>query len=118
MTSELIYVVSNSGMDVFPKNSRTKFSNNFPKEISITHNDNALYLSVENLILENPIIQYKNRRGSPDIIWKSSRLVKSFKMPERYFNTSQSLEMFLKSEFKNIPSFFEYRNVIEKITRP
>ena len=114
MTSELIYVVSNSGMDVFPKNSRTKFSNNFPKEISITHNDNALYLSVENLILENTIIQYKNRRGSPDIIWKSSRLVKSFKTPERYFNSSQSVEMLLKSEFKNMSPFFGYRNVIGK----
>ena len=107
MISELIYVVSNSGMDVFPKNSRTKFSNNFPKEISITHNDNALYLSVENLILENTIIQYKNRRGSPDISWKSSRLVKSFKMPERYFNTSQSVEMFLKLQFKTCHHFLD-----------
>ena len=117
MTNELIYAVSNSSMDVFPTNSRTKFSNKFPKEISITCNDNSLYLSVENLILENTIIQYKNKRDSPDIIWKSSKLFKTFKMPERWFNTSKSLEMFLKSEFKTISThFWDSEDDIERKT--
>ena len=106
MTSELIYAVSNSGMDIFPTNSRTQFSNKFPKEISTTHDDNALYLSVENLIMENTIIQYKNKRGLPDIIWKAPNSIKLFKMPERWFNTTQSMEMFLKREFKIISRYF------------
>ena len=106
MTSELIYAVSNSSMDVFPTNSRTNFSNKFPKEISTIHDDNALYLSVENLILENTIVQYKNKKGLPDIIWKSSNSIKLFKMPERWFNTPQSMEMFLKREFKIISRYF------------
>ena len=106
MTNELVYAVSNSGMDIFPTNSRTQFSNKFPKEIFTTHDDNALYLSVENLILENTIIQYKNKRGLPDIIWKASNSIKLFKMPERWFNTTQSMEMFLKREFKIISRYF------------
>ena len=87
MTNELIYAVSNSSMDVFPTNSRTNFSNKFPKEISPTRDDNTLYLSVESLIMENTIVQYKHKNGLPDIIWKSSNLIKSFKMPERWFNS-------------------------------
>lgn len=106
MTNEVMYALSNSSMDVFPTNSRTNLSNKFPKEISTTRDDNTLYPSVENLVMENTIVQYKNQKGLPDMIWKSSNLIKSFKMLVRWFNSPQSMEIFLKKEFKIISRYF------------
>ena len=100
MDRELLYAISNSSMDIYPENSRTKFSNKFPKEILIDSDTNSLWVSIETIIMENTIVQYKAMNNTPDIIWFSSNFHTSFTMPERCFDGPKSLEVFLKSQFR------------------
>ena len=105
MTSESIYVISNSNMRMFPDNSRTAFSNKFPKELSVSNEgDNALWVIVENVIFENTMIRYRKKDAVPDIMLTDIPRRKNilFKMPERWFDNNRSLENFLSSEFNRI----------------
>ncbi len=119
MNRELLYAISNSNMDMFPVNSRTKFSNKFPKEFSIDNiNDNAIWISVENIIMQNTIIQYKNIGNIPDIIWFTSNFHKTFSMPEICFDSPKSIETYLRSEFLDFFNLLaESNSVYENIER-
>ena len=94
MISEVIYAISNSSMNLYPNNSRAKFCSKLPKELIATKKaENYLWLSVENIILANTLVNYQKSDTLPDIIFKNveKEQNKLFYMPERCFETERSI---------------------------
>ena len=109
MTSEIVYAISNSSLNLYPYNSRTNFCNKLPKELSaINRSDNSLWISVENFIMENSIITYQKKSNVPDIIFTNiaTEQNKFLYMSERCFDTEESVELFLMSEFRALSLYF------------
>ena len=102
MREQSLYVLSNSSMNVFPSNTRTEFSNKFSKEIQVTTQDRNenLWISIENVNIQNTIIPYKSIDGMPDIICHSSKLKFELTIPENYFETVKSFDDFLRHEIR------------------
>ena len=111
MTSEIIYAISNSSMELYPNNTKAKFRNKLPKELSVVNRgDNSLWISFENVIMENAITNFRNNNNVvvPDMVFTSNQSDDSrvLQMSKSYFNTGKSVEQFLKSEFSMIATYF------------
>ena len=97
MLAEIIYAISNSSMHLFSNNTKTRFRNKFPKELSVFNRvDNSLWISVENIVMENTVTNYRKKSKLPEIIFTSDKTDQSrmFHMSERHFKTDKSVELF------------------------
>ena len=124
MMGKIVYILSNSSTQIYPKNTRSKFSNILEKPVTVSEpGSNALWVSLESAVIENSIIQYKTDMY-PDIILDSSdhdtlpdtiRLdaddddiddnTKRFIMPDIYFDDQKLFVDFLR--IKTVGEFFK-----------
>ena len=88
-------------MNIFPNNKRNEYTNKLIKPISLTHNSGLrVYVAVDSVTIENSIIQYPSINDFPDIFCFNHSIEDepdTFKLPEVYFENSQKLIQFLKS---------------------
>ena len=123
MMGKIVYILSNSSTKIYPKNTRSKFSNILEKPVTVSEpGSNALWVSLESAVVENSIIQYKSD-VYPDIILDTSdqdtlpdtiRLnadddndvnTKRFIMPDICFDNSKLFVDFLR--VKTVGEFFK-----------
>ena len=73
MNSQIVYAVSNSSMELYPSNTRSRFCNHLSKEVFVQETGkNSLWLTLENLLTENTIVSYNKSDNLPDIIFNHS----------------------------------------------
>ena len=107
MEDEIIYTISNASMNLFPQNSRAKFSNALPKVITTKYaNISSLYVSLENLIMENSIVQYKGEINTPDICWSIKDKNYPFLLKESNFESAYTLTKLMNREIKIASKYF------------
>ena len=86
MAQQTVYALSNSSMETYPNNTRSKFSNKLSKEIRVTDsNHKTLLMSLDSITFENSILQCKSD-NRPDLIYIPSNTI-SFTLPDIIFNT-------------------------------
>lgn len=113
MSSQHVYTISNASMDIFPENSRGSFSNILPKPIKPKNeNTKALYLSLDNLIMENTLVQYSSEPFTPDIYWfnPSNSDSRTFYLDISKFHSRKSLLLLLRKEIRNATRYFKVKD--------
>ena len=101
MSAQIVYAVSNSSMELYPGNTRAKFSNHLSKEVFVQNTGkNSLWLTLENVLSENSIVNYTKSDNLPDIIFNHSERDKSrfFRMSKQKFTSNESVKDYLKFE--------------------
>ena len=112
MSNQDIYVISNASMDIFPNNSRSKFANLLPKVIKPEQEKaKTLYISLENLIFEKTLFQYKSEL-TPDIYWVNPRNsdTRKFYLKTSRFDSPMSFLIHLRNEIRNATQYFQIRD--------